>query len=133
MLVVEDNLSNRKLIARSSSKRWGITATLAESGEEAARLVQGVSYDIILMDVQMPGMDGFETTRKNPRNGETGEPGRRRSYIVALTALAMADDRMRCLEAGMDDYLSKPIKPEALKKVLQHSFFQITLRLAATT
>ena len=119
VLVVEDNFSNRKLIA-IILKRWGITATLVESGEEATKLVKGVAYDIILMDVQMPGMDGFETTRVI-REWEASQPGRRQSHIVALTALAMAGDKSRCLEAGMNDYLSKPIKPEALRKAIQYT------------
>lgn len=122
VLVVEDNMSNRKLIS-IILKRWGITATLVESGEEATQLIKGVAYDIILMDVQMPGMDGFETTQVI-REWESAQPGRRRSYIVALTALAMADDKARCLEAGMDAYLSKPIKPEALKKAIQSTLSQ---------
>ncbi len=117
VLIVEDNSSNRKLIT-ILLKRWGITPTVAENGGEAVQLVQGVDYDIILMDVQMPGMDGFEATRRI-RQWEAGRNPPRRCQIVALTALVMPDDRDRCLQAGMDDYLSKPIKPESLLRAIQ--------------
>lgn len=119
VLVVEDNASNRKLIA-IILRRWGIVATLVDAGEEATQLVKGVAYDVIFMDVQMPGMDGFEATRKI-RQWEADQQTEKRSYIVALTALAMPEDRSRCLEAGMDDYLTKPIKPEALRKAIQRT------------
>jgi len=117
VLIVEDNLSNRKLITLLL-KRWGITPTVAENGHEAVQLVQGVDYDIILMDVQMPGMDGFEATRRIRAWESRRNPPRRRD-IIALTALVMPDDRARCLEAGMDGYLSKPIKPESLRRAIQ--------------
>lgn len=116
VLVVEDNASNRKLMA-ILLKRWGVTPTLAENGEEALQLIQGISYDFVLMDVQMPGMDGFETTRA-VRAWEAAHPGKPRTRIVALTAMAMPDDKARCLEAGMDAYLTKPLKAEALKNAL---------------
>lgn len=116
VLVVEDNASNRKLMS-ILLKRWGITPTLAENGEEALQLIQGLSYDFVLMDVQMPGMDGFATTRA-VRAWEAAHPEKPRTRIVALTALAMPDDKTRCLDAGMDAYLSKPLKAEALKKAL---------------
>lgn len=115
VLVVEDNASNRRLVT-AVLKRWNITAHLSEGGAEALCEVKRQHFDLILMDVQMPGMDGLQAT-KLIREWEVSE-NRPRARIVALTAFAQADDSARCLEAGMDDYLSKPLNIPALRKVV---------------
>ncbi len=116
VLVVEDNASNRKLMA-ALLRRWGVEPSLAESGLEALQLVKDQKFDIVFMDVQMPVQDGLETTRQI-REWEASQQERPQIHIVALTAFAMADDKIRCLEAGMNDYQSKPFNPAALKNIL---------------
>lgn len=103
VLLVEDNASNREMIAHALSAR-GCAVTTASSGPEALHAATQAPPELILMDVQMPGMDGLETTRRL-----RAQPALRRLPILALTALAMPGDREQCLEAGMDDYLSKPV------------------------
>jgi CheY-like chemotaxis protein len=84
-------------------------------------MVDVCSFDLILMDCQMPGMDGFEATRhlRERESADTGGQPVRRTPVVAMTAGAMHGDRERCLAAGMDDYLSKPIDPQALAAAVQ--------------
>jgi CheY-like chemotaxis protein len=122
VLVVEDNTVNRMLSQRMLLS-LGFESDCAENGlvgEEAHRLHH---YDIIFMDLQMPVMDGMEAARKI-RAYEADHPEVPTAYIVALTADAMSGDRQRCLDAGMNDYLSKPIRrPElagALEKAVQN-------------
>ncbi|MCE3232146.1 MAG: putative two-component response regulator [Rickettsiaceae bacterium] len=86
----------------------------AETGNEAIGLYKRNEYDIIFMDVQMPDLDGYEATRQIRQN-ETGE---KRTIIIAITANALSGDKEKCLEAGMDDYISKPIKGEYLETML---------------
>ena len=116
VLVVEDNPTNQKL-ALAILARERYTAVVAGSGHEAVALYRerGGEFDLILMDVQMPGIDGLETTRAIREM----EGGRRRIPIVAVTARAMQGDRDRCLAAGMDDYLAKPIRPAELSALLK--------------
>jgi CheY-like chemotaxis protein len=95
----------------------GHTVVLAANGREAVEAVTQRRFDAILMDVQMPEMDGYEATARI-RDDETRE-GRPRVFIVATTAHAMSGDRELCLEAGMDSYLSKPINAAELSAVLQ--------------
>lgn len=108
LLVVEDNLSNQKL-ARLTLGKTGCEFEMVDNGKAAIDAISAKDYDAILMDCQMPIMDGFEATRQI-REMEKG----RRNYIIALTANAIRGDREKCLDAGMDDYLSKPIKPREL-------------------
>jgi len=113
-LVVEDNMVNQKLIARML-ERCGHTADLARNGREAVEIAAEGRHDVILMDVQMPEMDGLEATALI-RLQETGQ--RRRVPILAMTAHAMPTDREACLEAGMNAYLSKPIRLDDLVRAL---------------
>lgn len=112
LLVVEDNPVNQ-LVMMAMLHSLGLPATLAGGGEEALDLVAGTPYDIILLDVQMPGMDGLELTRRIRSRGGVHQPA-----IIAVTASAMEDDRQRCIAAGMDGYLSKPVQRAELAAVL---------------
>ncbi len=112
---------NRKLIARLLEKA-GYRADVVNNGLEAVAAAAHVEYDAILMDCQMPEMDGFEATSVI-RRAETGTG--RRVPIIALTASAMASDRQRCVAAGMDDYLSKPIRVSELFAMLDRWMFQL--------
>jgi two-component system sensor histidine kinase/response regulator len=114
ILLAEDNLINRVLATALLAKR-GHSLTQAATGREAIAAAQAEVFDLIFMDVQMPEMDGFEATR---RIRQAEEPLGRRTPIVAMTAHAMTGDRERCLAAGMDDYLSKPLAPTALDAVI---------------
>ena len=110
ILVAEDNVINQR-IAQSLLTRRGHAVTVVNTGREALDALQREPFDVVLMDVQMPDMDGFEATAAiRARERETGVHVR----IVAMTAHAMQGDRERCLAAGMDDYLSKPIDPQTL-------------------
>jgi len=115
VLVAEDNEVNQKVAAKILEK-LGYRVELAENGKEALAACARRRYDAVLMDGQMPGMDGYEATRKI-RERETR--GGRRVPIIAMTASAMKGDREKCLEAGMDDYISKPVTPDALESVLR--------------
>jgi two-component system, sensor histidine kinase and response regulator len=114
VLLVEDTLVNQK-VATSMLKRLGFTVDLAQNGREAVEQSAAGGYAVILMDCQMPEMDGFEATRLIREREVAGGP---RVPIVAMTAHAMQGDRARCLAAGMDDYLSKPVRRDALEAVL---------------
>ncbi len=110
--MVEDNPVNQKL-AQLLLEKWGHQVTLAENGQEAIKYIHtGAYFDIILMDMQMPVMGGMEATQSiRAREAELGEPPR---YIVAMTANAMQGDRESCLQAGMNDYIAKPINKNEL-------------------
>jgi len=116
ILVAEDNDVSRLLLKRLLAKQ-GHTVTEARTGIEALARYEQASFDLILMDVQMPGMNGFEATAEIRHRGETGE----RIPIIALTAHAIKGDRERCLAAGMDDYLSKPIQPDELRAAIRRA------------
>ena len=110
VLVVDDNPINLKVAARIL-ERLGCNVTTAEDGRQAVELVREVPFRLVFMDCMMPEMDGFEATRAVRALG-----GARGSVpIVAVTANAMPGDRERCLEAGMNDYLAKPVRPDALR------------------
>ncbi len=114
LLVVEDNAINRQLILALLAKR-GAMVDEAQDGEEALQMSAQKKYDIILMDVQMPVLDGLEATRRiRQREESTGQ----HTPIIAMTAHALKGDRERCLKAGMDNYLSKPINRQDLFNLL---------------
>ena len=115
VLLVEDNLVNQKL-ARTWLTRWGITCTVAENGAQALERLSERRFDLVLMDCQMPVMDGFEASA---RIRAQENPEIRAIPIIAMTANAMAGDRERCLAAGMDDYISKPISTNYLKEAIE--------------
>jgi signal transduction histidine kinase/CheY-like chemotaxis protein len=112
VLVVEDNEVNA-LVVRGMLEQMGVNAELAVDGQKALAVMNQTTYDLVLMDCQMPVLDGWEATRLW-RARETRLRQNQRVPIVALTASAAADERERCLKAGMDDYLSKPLTREAL-------------------
>jgi two-component system sensor histidine kinase/response regulator len=126
-LVAEDNAVNQRLIARLLEKR-GHTVVLVRNGLEALNAIQKRSFDLVLMDGQMPEMDGFEAT-KRIREKEKSSGGH--LPIIALTALAMQQDKDRCLAFGMDGYVSKPINVEELFSIIESLMPTITHRLDA--
>jgi CheY-like chemotaxis protein len=117
ILLAEDNVVNQKLALRLLSQ-MGYRADLAANGLEVLQAVKRQSYDVILMDVQMPEMDGLEATRRLCAE----LPDEKRPRIIAMTANAMQGDREMCLEAGMQDYLSKPIRVEELVVALNKAY-----------
>jgi CheY-like chemotaxis protein len=113
ILLAEDNLVNQKLALRLLVQ-MGYRADLASNGVEALECVARQTYDVVLMDVQMPEMDGLEAARRITAQYHRDH----RPRIVAMTANAMQGDREMCLEAGMDDYIAKPIRVEVLVAAL---------------
>ena len=111
-MLAEDNRVNQK-VALQMLKRLGFEADLAANGLEVLDALGRVEYPVILMDVQMPEMDGLEATREVRRRFRD-----RPIRIIAMTANAMRGDREACLRAGMDDYLSKPVKIQDLQAIL---------------
>jgi len=113
ILVVEDHQTNRVLLTRLLENAGAIVKG-AESGEDALEMIRmGGAFNIILMDIHLPGISGFETTRRIKKNPDTSKVP-----IVAMTALSLKGDKDRCLEAGMDGYISKPIVKNELLSVL---------------
>jgi len=115
ILIAEDNLINQKLITKIIT-RLGYQPQVVINGAQALEAIKKESFDLILMDVQMPELDGLETTRII-RKSETRQP-----YIIAMTASAMAEDRAACVEAGMNSFVSKPISIQELVSALERSF-----------
>jgi CheY-like chemotaxis protein len=113
VLLVDDNVVNQKVAARFL-ERLGLTATIANDGAEAVKLYEADRFDLVLMDLQMPVMDGFEATRRI----RDFEAWRSRTPIIALTANAMTGQMERCLAAGMDGFLTKPLEVERLREVI---------------
>jgi two-component system sensor histidine kinase/response regulator len=112
VLLVEDNPTNQ-LVARELLESFGLQAVIAEEGGAALKCLNEGRFDLVLMDIQMPGMDGYAATRKIRADGRFMH-----LPIIAMTAHAMEGDQARCLAAGMNDYLSKPVDPARLYEVL---------------
>ena len=113
VLLVDDNLVNRTIGAKQLSA-LGYTGEIADSARRGLEIVSDHGSDIVLMDCEMPEMDGYQAVAEIRRR----EGNARHTVVIALTAHATADDRARCLDAGMDDYLSKPVKLQALAEML---------------
>jgi len=114
---VDDNLINRK-VALGVLKRLGFKADIATDGFEAVTAFSEGKYDLILMDCMMPGMDGYQATKKIRKL----EMGMTHIPIIAMTANAMKGDRERCIQSGMDDYVPKPVKAPILEAAMQRQY-----------
>ena len=112
IVLAEDNAVNQKLALRIL-EQMGYRADVASNGIEAVESIQRQTYDVILMDVQMPDMDGLDATREIRKLTDVTQP-----HIIAMTANALEGDREMCLAAGMDDYISKPIHVNELVEAL---------------
>ena len=112
ILVAEDMAVNQRLI-QLQLKKLGYVAESVSNGLEVLEALERTAFNIILMDCQMPEMDGYEATRRIRRN-----PRHQKIHIIAMTAHAMDGDREKCLEAGMNQYLSKPVRHSDLRSVL---------------
>lgn len=128
VLVAEDTLTNR-MVAVELLKRRGYDVDVVSNGAEAVEAFSSTSYAAILMDIQMPKMDGYEATaRIRQREGE-----QRHTPIIAMTAHALQSDREKALSSGMDDYLSKPVRPEQLDRVLERWILQAPRKRKASS
>ncbi len=119
LLLAEDNLVNQK-VALKQLQTLGYTADVATNGKEVLQLLEKIPYDLILMDCQMPVLDGLEATREIHRWQDCDFANGHRPVVVAMTANAMKEDQQKCRAAGMDDYLSKPVFKDKLAAVLEH-------------
>ena len=121
ILIAEDNLINQKLATVILSK-LGYKPEVANDGEQAVKMFKAKLYDVILMDMQMPVMDGIEATQTIRSNLQLKQP-----QIIAMTANASAEDREKCLKAGMNDYISKPVKLDELMNLLKNAAMKVQL------
>lgn len=130
ILVVEDNLINQRVVM-NILKKFGYRASIANNGREAVEELQCHTYDVVLMDLQMPEMDGYEASRaiRDPAN-KSHNP---HIPILALTANTQAGNREKCLNAGMDDYLTKPVNPKILMACIRHWLEQAPIPEPSTT
>jgi CheY-like chemotaxis protein len=120
VLVAEDNPVNQK-VAVLMLQRLGCRVDVVPDGREAVAALRGNTYDLVLMDCQMPNLDGFQATQEIRRFEQAGHDGQSgpRVPIVAMTANALEGDRERCLASGMDDYLAKPVKHDQLEQTIE--------------
>ena len=114
ILLAEDHIINQKVVI-FLLKKAGYVADIVANGLEAVEAVQRQNYDLVFMDVQMPELDGLEATKKIHQL----LPIKNRPVIVAMTANAMPEDKMECLKAGMDDYVSKPLKTDVVYEIIE--------------
>lgn len=116
ILLVEDIVSNQ-IVVMMILKKFGLHSDTVSNGKEAVEILKNIPYDLVLMDIQMPIMDGYEATRqiRNPESAVLNH----NIPIIAMTAYAMQSDQVACLKAGMNDYISKPILPELLEQLLK--------------
>jgi len=126
ILLAEDNIPNQK-VALAILRKYGFSADIANNGREAVEALRRRHYDLVLMDMQMPEMDGIEATRiiRDPNSGVLNP----NLLIIAMTANVTAEDRKKCTDAGMNDYISKPINPDELLTVIrrQLSVYQLSV------
>lgn len=113
ILLAEDNLVNQKVALKMLAK-VGLTADVVANGQDAVQRIREKKYDLILMDIQMPGKDGLEATVEIRKEGTP-------AYIAGMTAHVLPEDRNRCITAGMDDYIPKPIKPALLYETIRRA------------
>jgi len=116
VLVAEDNKINQQ-VALGMLEQWGCSIEVVENGQEALAALSQSTFDLVLMDCQMPVLDGYDTTRELRRREMAGDVGQHLP-VIALTANAMSGDRARCLDAGMDDFLSKPFEQALLHELV---------------
>ncbi|MCE1247791.1 MAG: PAS domain S-box protein [Firmicutes bacterium] len=116
ILVTEDNPTNQ-LVALGILKKLGLRANAVANGEEAVKALESISYDLVFMDVQMPVMDGFEATKKIRSPESTVR--NHHVPIIAMTAYALKDDRRKCIDAGMNDYITKPVDPKDISRMIE--------------
>lgn len=118
VLIVEDYFINQE-VTKDILELMQCDVEIAENGKQALEMYQNGQFDLILMDIQMPDMDGLEITKKIRSMGYAGKP---KPIIIALTASVLSDSRVLCLEAGMEDYIAKPMEAEKIEDMLRKYF-----------
>ncbi|MDD4192972.1 MAG: response regulator [Mangrovibacterium sp.] len=117
ILLVEDNILNQRIVT-FSLRKYHYEVTIANNGKEALELFKKSKFDVILMDIMMPVMDGLEATRRI-REYETSQQRKETTPIIALTANTMDNDREKCLSYGMNEFMSKPFEMERLQQIFR--------------